>query len=175
MKTLLLLATALASLSFLDPARGVLLSTDKAFAVLKQCSRTRFPDVSETWEPAAEQLPALEEALSDALRRGIEQYSWSGSYKPNVRNYYRQYVGIVLNGKKVIYVNGFDDSYAVEIQHQPAEKRAARYLQGLPAAFRDSESWRWVPVVVCDGGPRYFGALYDPQTGTVVRFEFNGN
>jgi hypothetical protein len=34
--------------------------------------------------------------------------------------------------------------------------------------------WPSEPVVVCDGGPAFFGVEYDPEKKTFTHFEFNG-
>ena len=47
-------------------------------------------------------------------------------------------------------------------------------LRNFPPAFRDSDYWRGVPTVVCDGGEYYFGVEYDPETGRFRNFSFNG-
>ena len=159
--------------SSFDPARGVLFAPERALQLLKQCSRTRFPAVRETWQPTIEQLPALEETVAAILEGRLAKYRWSESYRPHARDYYRQYVGIVLNGRKVIYINGFGTSYSWHVQMWPRPITALE-LQALPEAFRDPDSWRRVPVVVCDGGPTYFGAIYDPEAGRVDEFSFNG-
>ena len=64
-------------------------------------------------------------------------------------------------------------SYSWHVQMWP-RPITARELRALPQAFRDPDSWRRVPVVVCDGGPTYFGAIYDPEAGRVDEFSFNG-
>jgi hypothetical protein len=79
----------------------------------------------------------------------------------------------VTSGRKVIYIGGFDFSYDLQIRMWP-RPMTARELQRMPEAFRDSDGWRRVPVVVCDGGPHYFGAVYDPAAQSVVLFGFNG-
>jgi hypothetical protein len=150
-----------------DSARGVLFPADRALELLKQCSRSRFSTVHETWLPTVEQLSALETAVAEVLARELSRF-WGRSDGPHVRDYYRQYSGIVLNGRKVIYVNGFHSN---EITFLPGEERAAA---AMPLAFRDPDGWRQHPLMVCDGGAYFFGAIYDPESSKVLEFEFNG-
>jgi hypothetical protein len=62
----------------------------------------------------------------------------------------RQYVGFIAGGRQLIYVNGF-----VLPDHSDID----------PA--REA-------IQVCDGGPRFWGAVYDPQSGTFSEVARNG-
>jgi hypothetical protein len=66
------------------------------------------------------------------------------------RDFDRQYVGIVSGGRQLIYINAFrlpDDSPL-----DPAKEA----------------------VQACDGGSRFWGALYDPASGAFSAIELNG-
>lgn len=62
----------------------------------------------------------------------------------------RQYVGFESNGKRLIYINGFT----------------------LPD--HDKRDPTREAIRVCDGGARFWGAVYDPQTGNFADVQFNG-
>ncbi|MET0361951.1 MAG: hypothetical protein ABW048_09405, partial [Sphingobium sp.] len=62
----------------------------------------------------------------------------------------RQYVGIVRKGRHYLYGNFF------------------------PAQAGGSGEWRLEPVVVCDGGARFFGVEMDVKTGKITHLAFNG-
>src|SRR5207249_10340138 len=47
-------------------------------------------------------------------------------------------------------------------------------LRNFPPASRDSDYWRGVPTVVCDGGEYYFGVEFDPGAHRFRNFSFDG-
>ncbi len=61
---------------------------------------------------------------------------------------YRQYVAVVVAGRKLIYVNAFS---GIEVP-----------------------GWRSHFVTICDGGETVWGVLYDPVTGKFSDLEVNG-
>jgi hypothetical protein len=92
-------------------------------------------------------VDAIEEALSKGNYLSGKLTS-APTREKDPRQYYRQYVGVVVAGRKLIYVNGI------------CEK---------PPSY-----WRRALVDVCDGGACYWGVLYDPSTGEFSQFEMNG-
>jgi hypothetical protein len=72
----------------------------------------------------------------------------------------RQYGGLLVGKRRVVYVNGFPRGAG-----DPA-------MDGTAAAR--NFDWHREPVVVCDGGPAFFGVEYDPEKKTFTHFEFNG-
>ena len=74
------------------------------------------------------------------------------------RDYYRQDGGLIVDGKRIIYINGFHRAYLAWFGHDP--ERATQ--------------WRTITVSVCDGWLEFFGAEYDPDTRQVYAIEFNG-
>ena len=61
---------------------------------------------------------------------------------------YRQYVPVVVAGRKLIYVNAFCGTKVAD--------------------------WRTQFVIICDGGASVWGALYDPTTEEFSDLEVNG-
>ena len=64
----------------------------------------------------------------------------------------RQYAGLVRNGSRFIYGSFF-----------PAD------------AQNELAGWRERPMIVCDGGPQFFGAEYDVEAGRISHLAFNGS
>lgn len=62
---------------------------------------------------------------------------------------YRQYVGIVLSGKRLIYVNAF-------------------------APELNPKDWQTRLVNFCDGGSALWGVLFDPAAGKFSDLRTNG-
>ena len=75
----------------------------------------------------------------------IRKLTWSSG------SYHRQYVGIVVGGRREVYVNGF---------------RLVSSASGPPP-------WEIQLVSVCDGGDSYFGAEFDVPTDRIVSLSFN--
>lgn len=114
-----------------------------AAQVLDTCSRPspgrEAGRVSGYWAPGRQQIDQLEAKLP-ALESQV----------PGVLDFDRQYVGIEVDGKQLIYINAF---------HLPADNtvRPAREA-----------------VRVCDGGAQFWGAVFDPATRAFSELQFNG-
>ncbi len=88
-----------------------------------------------------------------------------------VGNYARQYGGLVINGKRVLYANG---AYLTPAQQDtlrqqlaPAGGHSTHGLGGLLQSFADRA------VRTCDGGASYFGAEIDLGSRRVGKVQFN--
>jgi hypothetical protein len=139
-------ATAVAALAapLLNPKWGVIFPPYHARSLLSQCSRG-VPKADGTWAPDQKQIAALEEGLVAALAVADA----AQNYKRDIAHTARQYGGITIAGSKRIYVNGFPNQM-------------------------DSGDWRNRAIVICDGGPAFFGVEYDPANRTFTGFSFNG-
>ncbi|APO93663.1 hypothetical protein [Xanthomonas vesicatoria] len=111
--------------------------------VLDTCSRdspARHPgQITGYWEPSHQQIEQLE-SRQDALTPTIAE----------PREFDRQYVGVVIQGQQLIYINAF------RLPNDPPVKPAREAIK------------------VCDGGSAFWGALYDPQTGGFSQIAVNG-
>ncbi len=112
--------------------------------VLDTCSRdspARHPgQIGGYWEPSHQQIEQLE-SRQDALTPTIAE----------PREFDRQYVGVVIQGQQLIYINAF------KLPNDPPVKPAREAIK------------------VCDGGSAFWGALYDPQTGAFSQIAVNGS
>ena len=145
---------ALAAQPALDPATGFIMPANHARDLLRQCSRNTPQGVQGTWLPDAAQIRELEAALPPALAKAPRHG------EPQVGQHYgRQYGGIVMAGRKYIYVNAFPLSVID--------------FDGTDAVVFAKKA-RSEAVIVCDGGPDFFGAVYDPLLKTIHDFAFNG-
>lgn len=163
MKRLAAIATlALASACTASSAREnvVLVAPSEGAQLIRQCSRSA-PDTADAFfTPSPREITAIETAAMSALlaarddhaefRRNMEErgivtpFDWPDD--PSA--YQRQYVGYVADGRRMIYGNY------------------------LPASGSDGNSAE--PLIVCDGGPVFFGVEFDLETGNVMRIAFNG-
>lgn len=124
----------------------VLLSGSEAeIAIL----RSRLgPKVAGGWKANGEIVAALESNLKNitSLRSGG---GVKGIRIEHPEKYYRQYVPVVVAGRKLIYVNAFCRS--------------------------EVPDWRTHFVTILDGGDCVWSVLYDPATGQFSDLEVNGD
>ena len=153
----LILAATADALTALDPRDGIVLSLEHATDVIHQCSRSSPGSVEGSWLPAEREIRDLEARLPQALNDALAK---SGRPAERSRDIGRQYAGLRVAGRKIIYVNGFPLSM---IQTE---------ARNTPRPSRDG--WKTRAVMVCDGGPAFFGVEYDPKTRTFSNFAFNG-
>lgn len=116
----------------------------------QQCSRGTPAPGQDAWGPGAAEIARLEAALPAALAAQRPGEDWSAF----PQNWRRQYVGIVRDGRRYVYGNFYPRS---------VDDHAA-----------DSGRWRREPMLVCDGGPAFFGAEYDIEAGRISHLAFNG-
>jgi len=114
-----------------------------AAQVLDTCSRDspgrEAGAVTGYWAPSRKDVEQLEAALP-ALEAQV----------PNAADFDRQYVGIEMRGRKLVYLNAF---------HLPDEAE----IDPAREAIR-----------VCDGGAQFWGAVFDPASGSFSDVQFNG-
>ncbi len=114
-----------------------------AAQVLDTCSRSspgREPGrITGYWAPSRQQVEQLEARLP-SLEAQV----------PKAADFDRQYVGIEMDGRQLIYLNAF---------HLPDDADID------PA--RDA-------IRVCDGGAQFWGAVFDPASGSFSDVRFNG-
>lgn len=117
-------------------------------SVSKLCSRPG-PKVDGGWKATEQDIATLESNLkritllrSAGILKGIRV--------AHPENCYRQYIPIIVAGRKLIYVNAFC---------------------GIKVSDSD---WRTQFVTICDGGESVWGVLYDPATGEFSDLEVNG-
>jgi hypothetical protein len=108
------------------------------------------------WEPSIDDVSSAEECISRFLTSAQEdptlapyQMDDAAAVLENLEDYRRQYVGIVVDGEKRIWVNAFvlEDS---------------------------SANWTRAPVYVLDGGRDYWEIEYVPLDDRCINFHVHG-
>jgi hypothetical protein len=132
-----------------EPARAILPGS-AANALLKQCSRAVPQRGEGTWQPTAADIDRMEALLPAALAKAPQARELDAARMLN--SWRRQYVGIVRNGKRFLYGNFFP-------RNDPQEHL----------------DWRSRPIIVCDGGPAFFGAELDVAARRLTHLAFNGS
>ena len=142
-----------------NPDWGVIFPTRNVTLPIVQCSREVPKPIGGMWTPDQATIHRLDKVLAPVLQEAIDQERPLPSKRSTASSYYRQYFGLVVDGRQIIYINGFHETY----------------LKLWVAASPGSRpNWRDKPVDACDGWTLFFGAEYDPATHTVQRIRFNG-
>ena len=146
-----------------DHRDGVVFPADKAHELLRPCSRNAPQGVTGRWEPNEIQVRELEVRLPQTFVRALR--GQAGRFRPMpepLPTYDRQYAGIVVGGRKLIYINAFP--------HKMIDFDGTDIAQD----WKKGTTWRHAAVTICDGGPGFWGAVYDPEQKTFTDFQFNG-
>jgi len=129
-----------------DPTRmSVVLPPEAVSAVRRLCSRASPGPIEAAWLPSASDVQGLESCL-DRLE-SLLQPGQPPILSP--KRYYRQYVGVVIGGKHLIYINAV-------------------------SGWVPPDNFEGVLTRVCDGGQSAWGALYDPGNGAISDVQING-
>jgi hypothetical protein len=155
-------------------AEGSILEGDEARKVLDQCSHYGPAEATSIWRPSSDDLYELESRLPKFLKH--QELHPPGS----LQGYYRQYVGVVVDSRRLIYVNAFPkESIAADVAALQQFKREhpevnTKDPRDFPESMRSLDGWRSHAVIVCDGGSSYWGVLYDPSIKRFITFTANG-
>ena len=127
------------------PPRVAILPESQGPTLMRQCSRSAPSDVSGFWIPSVGEVMALERRLPEFLRKT----------QPEIKlpDYYRQYIGVISHGRKIIYLNAFT---------------------GGGLQVNPDRDWKTTGIRVCDGGYGFWGVEFDPADNSFHHFETNG-
>src|SRR5918993_3549577 len=91
----------------LNPEWGVVLPDEQAltFARERLCNRRGAGPAEATWTPDADIIRRLESVLAAELQPAIDLQS-DPSRRLLASDFYRQYAGLVIGGKQIVYING---------------------------------------------------------------------
>lgn len=126
---------------------GAVLSAGQGESMLHQCSRWAPTEVTEFWVPDSELIERLEIDLPRLARIKAKRCCLLEASVRSPSSYYRQYVGVIWKGRKLIYVNAFS---------------------------APEPGWESEAVAICDGGAASWGALYDPAQRRFEELAVNG-
>jgi hypothetical protein len=132
--------------AFAQREKSTLLPASEAKNVTHQCSRPSPEKFSDTWRPSKAEIKEMEANFSQIKRLRVEECCIQGAQVENPEEFYMQYIGIIVNGDKLIYINAFAGH---------------------------SEGWKEVAVTICDGGNAW-GVLYNPNTKKFYGLAMNG-
>ncbi len=156
--------------ALLLPERGAIFPLDSARQLMHPCSRIAAPRPTGAWTPAPQDIAALERALAPVLARKLreEAFPFIGADTTKIpltpADYYRQYVGVIVHGRRLIYINGFHSMFL----GMPARVDSALGSKKYPAEW----DWRRHPVYVCDGWLWILRGCLRPSFGPDRGFRF---
>ncbi len=128
--------------------RSAVLGPDQGEIAAEQCSRPNPPRYESVWQPGPAEVQQLERDLP-ALDAQAPADCCGGLRLGDPQAYDRQYFGIVVQGRRLIYVNAFIPTMA-------------------------NKDFRSYSIVLCGGGSGAWGALYDPQNRSFSALALNG-
>jgi hypothetical protein len=106
--------------------------------------------ITEVWLPELETIEALETTLVETLQT-MSRYE-APEILAAINLYRRQYIGVVINGEKLMIAN---------------LDRCSEFAEGqLEAHF--------IPVLPMDGGSCFLELVYNPESKTFIRFYIHG-
>jgi hypothetical protein len=137
------------------PENSTIISSYKGADMLRQCSRAVPDTVGSYFDLTINDIQGLENNFKKVLKIKASDCCLLGGVIKNIKDYCFQYVGLVINDKKYIYINAFQIESA----------------QDLKTIYKD---WKTSPIVACDGGDSFWGVLYDLETGLFIQLSING-
>jgi hypothetical protein len=137
---------AVLNVSVAEERRVFLLAPTKGAELLHQCSRNTPQGVDGFWTPSSHDVAELEALLEPFLRTGA-----SGRSVLPIDQYHRQYIGFTKRGKHYIYGNFYAVPHAIVSSYEATE-----------------------PVLICDGGPRFWGIVFSIDSKSFMDLAFNG-
>lgn len=119
---------------------------------ISQCSRWYPEKVDSFFEITSKEATLLVSKFSEIKNTKSKLCCNERAKITNINQYGYQFIGVVISGKKYIYINAFDMEFVTQIK-------------------RD---WKKEPFTVCDGGSYYWGVLFDLKTTKFSKLAFNG-
>ena len=132
------------------PGMSVVLRPEQNAIILEPCSRPGPGEGAGGWLVPEDIAARLDLDLPKLRKLTSSTCCFLGGRVDDPGIYFRQYFGVIIGGRKLVYVNGVG-------------RRGA------------DGSWRTSAFSVCDGGSEFWGVLYDPETRTFSDLAFNGS
>ena len=98
-------------------------------------------DITDYWAPSPEETKQMEQLLPAYLQQTPVRRRFS--------EYYRQYVGIIASGKRLVFVSAL----------------GKEWLDG---------DWTCKPIIACGGSTDFWRVAFDPQTKQFSHWDVNG-
>lgn len=138
--------------------------TKASLETLRNCSGVSINQITGVWQPSPGSIQQLETHLSVVLEAALDSFN----SEFGADEYYRQYLGVVQQGRPLILVNGFHQTYLADLQAAIAavEKHGRR-------GEHSPDEWMGNVVSICDAGLLQFHVFYDPATTQFTQIKFS--
>jgi len=146
---------------FAQREKSTLLPGSEATDVTDQCSRPGPKNFSAIWQPSQEEIREMEANFSKIEKLKAKKCCIEGERVENPEEFYMKYVGIIVNGKKLIYINAFN-VYAI-VDFAPNDGSQPQVT---------SDYWKRGAILACGDG-KGWGALFNPKTKTFFDLAIN--
>jgi len=135
--------------SHIETKYSTTIEAEEGSKLLNQPSRKTPKFISNYYTPEEEDIRQMELNFNKikSLKSGNKQIN-------NLEQYAYQYVGIIIDGNKYIYINAFSISC----------------FETFPIWI---ETWKKEPITMYDGGDLYWGAVYNPVSNRFSQLFFN--
>jgi hypothetical protein len=149
-----------------EPPRGAVLTGDDALFFAQHSCRDPESKPLPPWTPGPADIARREKLLP----KFMAGQKTPEDYKP-LHEYYRQYLGVVRDGKKRICVNFVHYNFVRECLERP---HLIPVKETVEKGGRAEDFWKREPIEVNDGGADFFTVQFDVETGTFSYLGFNG-
>ena len=150
-----------------ESPRGAVLTGQAALDVAMGICHCYEPGSCSLWEPGSADIARLEKRLPEFMA----SQNPPEDYKP-LHEYYRQYVGVVRDGKQSICVNFFHYRFVRESLERHYNLDPVKKI--IQEGGRAEDFWKHEPIIMMDGGADYFSIQFDLETGVFSGLGFNG-
>jgi|GEM_PF-987411 len=150
----------------IDPSKGDEV-TGKDSKDQYSCFRNRPENTNGYWLLTEKDLQILEKNFKKIIQ--LTPTNFKKKKIENLQDYVFQYVGISIGGKKYIYINAvveevFRDTASSEDRDQGKKKESTHFYW---------EKLKHNPIMVCDGGWYFWGALFRIEDATFTELTYN--
>jgi hypothetical protein len=132
--------------NFIPQFETILLANNYS-KVLNQCSRKIPQKIDRSFDLTNSDI----ETLKNNFKKILIIKDKRGKTIKNLSDYAYQYVGLIIDGKKYIYINAF-----------------------IYSKIETEKDWKTKPIIVCDGGISFWGVLFDIEKSNFIQLEING-
>lgn len=135
-----------------------ILDSSQGPKMLRQCSRETPKNISAYWTLSQNDKRDLESNFYNIDSLIASECCLLNGRLKTYKGFAFQYVGVVIKKRKYVYINAFPE-------------RELEEYKKMSIVVDISKS----PMIVCDGGPDYWGALFDIEAKTFNHLSFNGS
>lgn len=126
--------------------------------------------ISSFWTPSEKDLDGVEDHLEEYLSKIWLEKESRDIKMTNWEYYYRQVGGIVINGKKMLFI-----SYAWStLISDPQLVSDRKFWAKKQGRVYDPNWWKTDNIGAHDGGSLFFRVVYDPSKKQFVWYDQNG-